>query len=112
MKSVKVNRYIAECGRGFWKKNLCLKHEDNCKCWKNPKYRTCLTCKWSKTIRDSAGESPYEETWQYRECQNPAFDESKFTPVHEKAPDVCINCPIWETNKPHAPEITNRPTSG
>ena len=45
MKTKKVLRYYSDCGRGFWKKQLCINHEENCKCWTNPKNRACKTCK-------------------------------------------------------------------
>lgn len=48
MKSKKVIRYYADCGKGFWSKSSCLYHEKTCKCWKNPKNRTCKTCKWAE----------------------------------------------------------------
>lgn len=85
----KVKRYLADCGRGFWSKRTCLQHEQNCKCWTNPKYKTCKTCKH--------GRNDKEEGWQ---CNNPNFIYDKhFTPAHPKAEDLCINCPVWESPK-------------
>lgn len=44
MKTKRVTRYYADCGKGFWKAESCLNHEKRCKCWKNPKNKTCKTC--------------------------------------------------------------------
>lgn len=100
MREVKVKRYIADCGRGFWKKAHCENHEKRCKCWKNPKFKTCLTCIHEKLTNDTNGmesEPQHLHTWVERVCLNPEFVREKhFTPAHEKAPDLCINCPVWE----------------
>lgn len=87
MKERKVTRYIAECGRGFWSKTACLHHEEVCQCWKNPKYKTCLTCSNLSKFTDV--------TEDIRECMNPLVDESLLTPCHENAPDIFKNCPFW-----------------
>ncbi len=99
MKSKKVLRYYADCGRGFWKKGSCLGHEKRCKCWTNPKYKTCLTCKFHNLIKDSNGmEEPYRENFITRECNNANFDHDRdFRPAHENAPDLCIDCEMWES---------------
>lgn len=100
MKIRRVTRYISDCGKGFWKKESCEKHEKNCKCWKNPKYKTCLTCKFMKKTHDSNGmehEPRYLHTWVEIECLNPNFNyDTHFNQAHEKAADLCINCPVWE----------------
>lgn len=37
------------------------------------------------------------DTWIEINCKNPNFNYDKhFTPAHEKAGDLCINCPVWE----------------
>ncbi len=51
----KVIRYYSECGRGFWKKQQAISHDENCKCWKNPKFKSCLSCKHKCIIKDSNG---------------------------------------------------------
>lgn len=94
MKIRRVTRYYAECGRGFWTKRAAQSHEQNCKCWTNPKFRTCKTCKHGEQIEDS---DDYQK-WTAWQCNNIDFDYDKhFTPAHEKAEDLCINCPIWES---------------
>lgn len=35
MKTKRVTRYIADCGRGYWNKTSCSRHKQNCKCWTN-----------------------------------------------------------------------------
>ena len=83
VKTVKI--FIADCGKKYWSNSGCKGHEKNCKCWTNPKFKTCKTCEFS-------GQYGYGE----QECDNPVFDHDKhFTPAHEKAPDLCINCPVW-----------------
>jgi hypothetical protein len=94
MKVRTVKRFMAICGRGFWDKNKCLIHEQNCKCWTNPKYKTCKTCKHGRNSRD--------EGWQ---CDNPRFVyDIHFTPAHKNAEDLCINCPVWEAHSNHSEE--------
>lgn len=101
MKTTRVTRYISDCGRGFWSKAKCLKHEENCKCWTNPKHRTCKTCKFAKVVNDSNGmehEPQFLQQWTWIDCQNPDFNvDIHFTEAHEKAPDLCINCPVWQS---------------
>jgi len=103
MKIRKATRFIADCGRGFWNKNACAEHETNCRCWTNPKHRTCLTCKYTKKVNDSDGteHDPRNlQKWTYRECTNEKFHQDiHFHPAHENAPDLNINCSLWESNK-------------
>lgn len=49
----KVVRYYSDCGRGFWKKQQAIAYDENCKCWKNPIHKTCLSCKFKNIINDS-----------------------------------------------------------
>jgi len=91
MKVVKRTRYIADCGKGFWNKNTCVYHESVCKCWKNPKHKTCLTCKFACKVKGDEFEP------QHMECTNSKV--SSFTPAHENAPDIAINCFGWENKK-------------
>lgn len=43
MRSKKVLRYYCDhCNKGFWKKSICLEHEE--KCFKDPKNKACMTC--------------------------------------------------------------------
>jgi hypothetical protein len=92
-----VPRYVAECGRRFSNKKSCQTHEANCKCWTNPKYKTCKTCKFARFGWDSDD----NRSWRTTDCENPSFDYDKhFTPAHEKAEDLCINCPIWQPITP------------
>lgn len=97
----KVLRYYAECGRAFWRKADCVRHEHNCTCWTNPKLKCCKTCKFLKVFKDSNGmehEPQFLHTWTQRECSNPKFNEYEphLTIAHEKAPDLYIRCPLWE----------------
>jgi len=96
MISKKVYRYYADCGKAFWNKRACLSHESNCKCWKNPKFKTCLTC----VHKDFKNDCDDEQSWTYNNCQNPKFDYDKmFVPAHKNTDHICINCPVWELKK-------------
>jgi len=103
MKTRRVTRYIADCGKGFWDKKSCVRHEENCKCWTNPAFRTCKTCKFASVYQDSNGmEDNLQclQTWTVIECTNPKFKEDKhFTAAHENALDLNVNCPVWEGKK-------------
>lgn len=103
MKIKKVNRYYSDCGRGFWSKKACLKHEENCKCWTNPAFRTCKTCIFAREYNDSNGmehEPQFLQTWRGIECTNPNFDhDTDFNQAHEKAPYLCVNCTKWKFKK-------------
>ena len=71
MKSKKVIRYYADCGKGFWKKVTALDHETSCKCWTNPQRKTCKTCKYGEKI-------PYESDTGdggFWECSHPDNNE-------------------------------------
>lgn len=91
----KVTRYYAECGRGYCNKSACEQHERVCKCWKNPKHRTCLTCaKYSKHTEVDEGQG-YYNAYTVNDCNHVSIDESILTPCHENAPDIYKNCPYW-----------------
>jgi len=100
MRTVRVTRYISDCGRGFWTKKTAETHDKNCRCWTNPKFKTCKTCAFCTVENDSNGmehDPKYLQTWASIECHNPDFDYDKhFTEAHGKAPDLCINCPVWK----------------
>lgn len=100
MRQKRVTRYISDCGKGFWDKKSCLNHEDRCRCWTNPKYKTCKTCLFGVQITDSNGmehEPALLHTWRQWRCLNPKFNyDVDFTQAHENASDLCINCPKWE----------------
>lgn len=101
MEKILVVRYKAECGRRFSSKRSCEKHETVCVCWTNPKLKTCKTCRFAKVMHDSNGmfhEPQFLDTWRQTECTNNNFDyDTQFTPAHEKALDININCPLWES---------------
>lgn len=91
MQSKKVIRYYSDCGRGFWKKQQAISHDENCKCWKNPKYESCLSCV-NKCIRtDSNGmedEPQFFQTWKYNACE---YSE-KGIPVHKYFDYIRMYC--------------------
>lgn len=89
MKSKKVTRYYSDCGRGFWKKQKALNHEQNCTCWKNPKFRSCLSCVHKCIVIDHNDmEVPYRQTWQTNLCK---FSDSGI-PVHPEFDFIRKKC--------------------
>lgn len=103
MISKKVIRYYSDCGRGFWKKQQALTHDQNCKCWNNPKFKSCISCKFKDFRVDSNGmehEPQYNQTWEYNNCKHSGFGIS----VHENFTHIRKNCPQW-VNK--AKEVNN-----
>lgn len=69
----KVLRYYSDCGKGFWSKQKAIKHDEYCKCWKNPKFKTCLSCKHKDIIKDSNGmenEPQFLQTWYMNNCEH------------------------------------------
>jgi len=94
-KNVKI--YITECNRKYFTKLSCSIHEKTCRCWKHPKMQTCLTCKFGIRIYGMKNMPTRLNKRNEWDCSNSAFNhELHFTPAHEKAKDLNINCPIWE----------------
>ena len=95
MISKKVIRYYADCGRGFWSKRACLHHENVCQCWKNPKFKTCLTCVKQRFVIDSNGmehEPQLLQTWVSNMCDY----ADNGTPVHENYEHIIRDCTSYE----------------
>ena len=95
MKAKKVTRYYADCGRGFWKKNQALTHDKNCKCWKNPKYKTCVSCKFKNMVADSNGmehEPQFCQTWETNNCKHSDMG----APVHKDFEHIRKYCPEYQ----------------
>lgn len=91
MKAILITRFISDCGSEFRHKSSCIKHEKKCKCFSNPKYRTCLTCKFNNGfIR--------EDYDRYRDCIHNEYNFDKLKPYlipNTKTYD-CVNCPLYE----------------
>lgn len=95
MKTVKVTRYYSDCGRGFWKKQQAVTHDINCTCWKNPKFKTCISCIHKSFVKDSNGmehEPQFLETWDSNNC----IHSESGSPVHEKFDHIRRNCNFYE----------------
>lgn len=96
---IEIKAYKCECGKKFYTKKAAINHEKVCKCWTNPKHRTCKTCKYGHLQYDSNGmehEPQNLHTWHEWVCKNPEYkSELHHTPAHEKVPDLNINCPVW-----------------
>jgi len=94
MKTKKVLRYYSECGKGFWKKQKALDHESNCKCWKNPQIKGCLSCKNKCFSKDNNGanEPQFFQEWEVNNCDFSVFG----VPVHEAFTHIKKYCPKWE----------------
>ena len=94
----KVTRYYSDCGRGFWKKDKAITHDKYCKCWKNPIFKGCLSCKHKCIIKDSNGmenEPQFLQTWDINKCKHSELGQ----PVHKDFDHIRQNCPKWESNK-------------
>lgn len=99
MKTKKVLRYYSDCGKGYWKKQNAISHDENCKCWKNPKFKGCLSCKHKHFIKDSNGmehETQYLQTWDMNNCKHSESGK----PAHVDYDHIRINCPFYEPKKP------------
>lgn len=95
MESKKVTRYYAECGKGFWKKDRALSHEENCKCWKNPKIKGCMSCIHKNLVPDSNGiehEPQFLQTWQTNNCEHSDLG----APVHKDFDHIRKYCPKYQ----------------
>jgi len=91
----KVLRYYADCGRGFWRKQQAITHDENCKCWKNPKFKSCLSCKLQNIVKDSNGmenEPQFLQTWKTNNCKH----SDSGIPVHNDYDHIRKNCPFYE----------------
>ena len=104
---VEIKAYKCGCHKVFVGKKACELHERVCKSWKHPKHKTCKTCKFGYQSYDSNGmehEPQYLQTWKEWRCSNPLFNyDIHFTPAHENASDLNINCPVWESKKKTTP---------
>lgn len=88
----KVLRYYSDCGRGFWKKQQALKHDINCKCWNNPKFKCCISCSHKSFVKDSNGmenEPQYLQTWETNNCKHSECGVA----VHKDFDHIRMNCP-------------------
>ncbi len=94
----RVTRYYADCGRAWWTKKACLTHEKNCKCWTNPKHRTCKTCRFatkdSESIEDGHGQVIKTESWF--DCTNPSQADKEHSGAPEGHDYISVNCIGWE----------------
>lgn len=85
--SKKVMRHYTPCGKGHWKKADALSHAESCKCWTNPKHKTCKTC---ISCGGCDGEFGYI-------CENDnAKDDHNFG--EGKGADfnyISVNCHLW-----------------
>lgn len=91
----KVTRYYSECGRGFWKKQQAITHDINCKCWKNPKFKSCMSCIYKNFEKDSNGmeEEPYHlQTWDTNMCK---YSDSGI-PVHKDFEHIRKYCRFYK----------------
>lgn len=99
MKIVLKNRYIADCGKGFWSKSICESHEKVCTCWKNPKNRACVTCGEAIKVH-------YES-----DTGQPAYWQCKVGREHSGGPEgvdyLSVHCPAWWDKR--QPMLLNSP---
>lgn len=84
----KVTRYYAECGKGFWNKQKALNHESACKCWKNPKIKSCVSCKYRNIASDFDETDLGVESWSVNNCKYSEFG----IPIHKDFEFIRRNC--------------------
>jgi len=86
---IEIIAFKTDCGKVYQQKYSAKEHEKRCRCWKNPKFKTCLSCKFGhKTFDESVG------------CQNSEMDmDIHFNAAHKNAPNLNINCILWEPKK-------------
>jgi len=103
MEVVFVKRFKADgCGRLFSKKKSALNHESVCKCWSNPKNKTCKTCKHSFVQHDSNGmehDPSFLDTWRYNDCKLGICDTGELKHLWNQtndSVDINFNCAKWE----------------
>lgn len=89
MEAKKVLRYYSDCGKGFWKKQQAVTHDQNCKCWKNPKIKGCLSCTHYRKVKDSDGSG---NTWDINLC----LHSDCGVPVHKDFDYIRKYCPFWK----------------
>ncbi len=89
MYTKRVTSYHADCGKGFWDKQKALTHDQNCKCWKNPKFKTCISCKHKCLVNDhDVMEGIEHEFWQSNNCEH----SNSGVPVHKDFSQIRKYC--------------------
>ncbi len=97
MKKVTVIMYQAECGNKYQSRTGCVSHEKRCKCFSNPRFRACHSCKFNAGLVS-------EDGYFYRDCKHPEYDFDTLNPFNipnTKSHD-CINCPLYEPKEPYS----------
>jgi len=95
MKTRRITRYYSDCGRGFWKKEQALSHDIKCTCWKNPKFKTCISCKHKNIVPDSNGmehEPQFLHLFESNICEH----SDSGVPAHEDFDHIRKYCPFHE----------------
>lgn len=99
---IQITRYKCQCGKKFAKKYAAEHHEKVCKCWTNPKNRSCKTCKFGSFINDSNGmehEPQFLQKWTSWHCSklsNEAIEQMS-KPATFQIKDLRIHCAHHET---------------
>lgn len=86
--------YIADCGKKYQTKAGCIVHEQVCKCFTNPKFKACHTCKFNGGFEKEDGERQrvcLSPSWEYNRMKN-------FFIPNTRTFD-CINCPLYESKR-------------
>ncbi len=109
IKTVKFYACNFRCGYGHSPQEVVARHE--AWCWKDPRWRTCITCKFSNI---------YDDDYKYRCCDRKntpdiyynmwieAYVEYETEPQYQRMP--LINCPYWndEYNGSCSPYIAEK----
>lgn len=95
MEKITVVMYAANCGKKYQSRSGCVAHEKVCKCFTNPKFRACHSCKFNGGLESEDGE-------RYRNCLHPDWDYDRMKPfnIPNTATFDCINCPFHKSKNP------------
>lgn len=101
MQKKQVTIFITDCGKKYFSQSGAKNHEGYCKCWSNPNFKTCVSCRFGNLINDSNGmesEPQFLHTWKQWDCGNAYMDFDKyFTQApNDTTNSLCINCPKWQ----------------
>jgi len=102
-----VRAWVTDCGKLYKYKQSAKNHERICKCWSNPKFKTCKTCKFGE-LHNYGGEEisdpypmkgPDDWKWKCNHVEPVDPDSPAFTLVGHKDFMLNSNCPKWESKK-------------
>jgi hypothetical protein len=97
MEKRQVTRFYAVCEKEYRTVAGAKAHERVCKCFTNPKFRACNTCKHNNGVVKDGDEY---QSWAYVDCIHPTSQEIDFDKfkIPNSTISSCVNCPSWEND--------------